>query len=100
MNANNKFLKQWIGPFMIIKLKPPVNAFIKLTAHSKPKLVHFNDIKHYLSQKIYSEEGSGYPQFEAQFTKTKQLNARQTKEEPQKIKTHISHSDNESSGYQ
>jgi hypothetical protein len=61
-SENRKLLPAWVGPFVVISVPSQTNVNIRLTPHSKTKLVHTNDIKHYLSGTLYESETSGYPQ--------------------------------------
>jgi hypothetical protein len=78
---NKKFVNLWEGPYVIIKIKPPVNAIIKLTAHSREKFVHFNDLKHYISQQIYDEK-NGYPAIETEIRSPNHDSENEVESEP------------------
>jgi transposase InsO family protein len=61
VGANNKFIASWLGPFVIMKVISSTNVIIRQTPHSKERLVHVNNLKHY----IYNTGSPGYLEVDA-----------------------------------
>jgi hypothetical protein len=50
VGLNPKLLRPWHGPFVIIERLNDVMYRIKLSSKSKPKIVHYDKLKHYVDE--------------------------------------------------